>query len=140
MKLYPKRLNSLEALRREKIRLRYERRHTTVSDLFPVVEIGRSKITGEAKAGLLSTVIELLRAKGDLQMALALFKPVLRALRKRSEQKKAMQEEMGLPKKDSFIRKLVVEILTGYLTGKALQMAVRSIRMALKRQQKPRQK
>lgn len=136
MKLYSKKLNSLEALRREKIRLRYERRHTDASDLFPIAELGRGKLSGKAKAGTLGTIFELINAKNDLQTALALSRPVLNMIRKRRHKKQALREEMGLPKKKSFMKRLAMELLIGYATGKAVLMGVQGIRMILKRRKR----
>lgn len=133
MKLYNKKLDSVEALKREKIRLRYERRSTKHSDLNPLGEIGGSKITGSAKAGLLGTAMDLFTAKNNLQMAMAIARPLLKAMGKRKASKQALRAEMGLPKKQSFLKKLFVEVAVGYITGKAVLMAVRAIRIARKR-------
>jgi hypothetical protein len=133
MKLYRKKLNSLEELRREKIRLRYERRHTDTSDLFPISEIGGSKMSEKAKAGLFGTIIELFSARNDLQTALALSRPVLNMLRKRRSKKAALRAEMGLPKKDSFFKKVALEFLTAYLIGKGVQVGIHAVQLIIKK-------
>ena len=140
MKLYQKKLSSLEALKREKIRLRYERRHTNVDDLNPLAEIGGTKFSGKAKEGLFGTVMELFNSKSELQTALALSKPVFKMLRKRRAKKMALRAELGLPKKDSFLKKLAVEIIVGYATGKAVQMTIRGVQLLLKRRKAARLK
>ncbi len=135
MKLYKKKLDSVEALKREKIRLRYERRNTKVSDLNPLAEMGRSKVSSTAKEGLLATVMELVGAKSNAQMAFAIAKPLVKAVRKGRSRKQALREEWSVskPKKNSFLKKLVTEIAVGYVTGKAMMMAVHGVRLILKR-------
>lgn len=140
MKLYSKKLNSLEELRREKIRLRYERRHTDTSDLFPISEIGGSKMSEKAKAGLFGTVIELFSARSDLQTAVALSRPILNMLRKSRAKKAALRAEMGLPKKKSFFKKVTMEIITTYLIGKAVQVGIHGVQLIIKRQKQAKQK
>ncbi len=139
MKLYRKKLDSVEALKREKIRLRYERRHTKASDLNPLAKAGRSKVTAVAKEGLMGTVMELFSAKNNLQLALALAKPLFNTMRKRRASKRALYEEWnavqykGKKRKPYFLKKLVQEIAVGYATGKAVLMTVRGIQLILRR-------
>src|SRR5689334_20338009 len=99
MKLYRKKLDSLEALKREKIRLRYERRHTKSSDLNPLAEVGRSKVSGAAKAGLLGTVMGLINSENYFQTAMVIGKPLLNMLRKRRNKARAAQYAAGMPHK-----------------------------------------
>jgi hypothetical protein len=47
---------------------------------------------------------------------------------------------MGLPKKKSFFRKVAMEILVGYLTGKAVQVAVHGVQLIVKRRKQAKQK
>ena len=133
MKLYRKKLDSLEALKREKIRLRYKEMRTKESDLNPLTEIGRSKLSGSAKAGILGTLMELVSSKSQLQTALAIGKPVLKVLRKRRAKKQAIRYTSGLPKKKSVVKKVVTEIAVHYIIGKAVQMSVNGIRLYMRR-------
>ncbi len=141
MKLYRKKLSSIEELKREKIRLRYERRFTKASDLNPLAESGRSKVSASAKEGVMGSVMEMFSAKSDWQLALALAKPALKMLRSRRKTKQALFEDWeearkGVRKakqKPSLLKKLVVEIAVGYAAGKALLMTVQGVRLLIRR-------
>jgi hypothetical protein len=133
MKLYRKQLNSLEALRREKIRLRFEQKHTKPDDLNPLSEIGIGKLPGIAKVGLLGFVAELLSSKSNVQTAFTLSKPLVKILKSRSAKKREMRRIAGLPEKESVIKKVVKEIAVNYFIGKAMQMAVRGIQLYMRR-------
>jgi hypothetical protein len=142
MKLYRKKLESVEALKREKIRLRYERRHTKTSDLNPLSEMGHGKVSRSAKDGIVGTVMELFTASNNLQMAFAVAKPILRAMGKSRRKKQAMWEGYGQPrkKKKSFLKRFVVEVAVGYIIGKAIQMTVLGAKMLLKRRKEAKLK
>lgn len=140
MKLYRKKLNSLEALKREQIRLRYERRSTRFSDLVPFSEGGSRKYKRSARHGVFGTVMELAAAKSDIQMITALAKPLMKRIAKKRAIKKELREELGLPHKPSFLKRLLKEIAIGYLTGKAVLMAAQGIRLWLKRRRAARLK
>lgn len=134
MKLYRKKLNSLEALKREKIRLRYERRHTKPSDLNPLAEVGRSKVSGAAKAGLLGTIMDLINSENQFQTAMVIGKPLLNMLRRRRNKARAFRHAAGMPgKKNSFLKKLVKDVAVSYIIGKAVQMSVRGAQMYMRR-------
>jgi len=133
MKLYPKKLDSLEALKREKIRLRYERRQTKSSDLNPLSELGRSKISGTAKSGLLSTVMDLASSQSQWQTAMAIGKPLLKMLRKHRSKKREIMQAAGLPPQKSFASKLISDIAVNYIIGKALQMSIHGVQLYMKR-------
>lgn len=134
MKLYRKKLNSLEALKREKIRLRYERRHTKSSDLNPLAEVGRSKVSGAAKTGLLGTLMGLANSQNHFQTAITIGKPLLNMLRKHRNKAHEVRYAAGMPhKKSSFLKKMVKEIAVSYIIGKAVQMSAQGIRMYLRR-------
>src|SRR4051812_36112538 len=124
MRLYRKKLDSLEALKREKIRLRYERKHTKATDLNPLAEVGGSKISGAAQAGMLGTLMKLFAAKNNLQLAMALSGPVLKAFKKRRSNKYERWAEEGRPRKKSFLKKLVADVAVSYIIGKAVQMTI----------------
>ena len=138
MKLYPKTLNSLEALKREKIRLRYERMHTRASDLNPLAGSDRTKkkISGTAKEGIIGTVMELAGAKNNLQMALAIGKPLLRMIGRRRAKLADRRSEYfaSMPgcrsaKKPSILRKVLADVAVSYLMGKAVQMSIRGLQL-----------
>lgn len=140
MKLYRKKLNSLEALKREQIRLRYERKGTRFSDLMPLTEVSDKKGKHKDKQGIVGSIMELATAKGDIQMAMALAKPLLKMLGRRKSKKRALREELNLPQKPSLLTRLFKEIAIGYLTGKAVLMIARCIRMWLKHRRVERRK
>lgn len=143
MRLYPKSLNSLEALKREKIRLRYERMHTRVSDLNPLDDIGstrrRKKVSASAKSGIMSTIMELAGAKSNLQLALALGKPLLRLFRRRRAEHRgdylAWQPRRKSP---SLVKKVLADIAVSYLMGKALQMSIKGFQLYFRRRKAQR--
>lgn len=134
MKFYNKKLDSLEALRREKIRLRYERRQTKSSDLNPLADMGQGKTKTAAQAGLMGTLIGLASSKGNLDTIMMIGKPLLKMLRQR---KKKSQElyvgAAGKVKKNSALKKLVAEVAINYMIGKAVQMSVRGIQMYMRK-------
>ena len=140
MKIYRKSLGSLEELKREKIRLRYERRHTNSADLNPLAELGRHKVSDKAKDGLMGMAMELFSAKSNMQTAMAIGKPLLKMLRQRSAKKQAARYAAGMPKKPSISRRVAVEVATGYLLGKGVQMAYRGVQMFIKRRKAARLK
>jgi hypothetical protein len=140
MKLYRKKLDSVEALKREKIRLRYERRHTNASDLNPLAEMGHTKVSSSAKEGLFGTLMELFSATNNLQLVAALGKPLLRAVKKRRAKSDALWLNMGKPKKKSFLKKIVTEIAVSYAIGKAVQMVFLGSRLLIKRRKAARLK
>jgi len=133
MKLYRKKLGSLEELKREKIRLRYERLHTKSSDLNPLAELGRGKVSGAAKAGILGTIMALVSAGSPLETAMAVGKPVLKMLRKRRSKARELRHAAGLSPKHSMFRKALTDIAVSYVIGKAVQMSVAGVRMYLHR-------
>lgn len=123
MKLYNKKLNSLEQLHREKVLLRYRRRQTDKADLNPLTELGRGKVTPAAKEGLLGTVMQLAGAGSSLELAMALGKPLLGLLRKRKRMK--TQPVYRDDPKPSKVKKVIQGIVLTFVIGKAVQMAVR---------------
>lgn len=136
MKLYRKKLDSLEALKREKIRLRYERMHTKASDLNPLAEMGGKTGSTVATTGLLGTLAGLFAAKNNMQIAMAVGKPLLKALRKRHAKHEAAYVASALSykkKKSSLLKRLVTEIAVNYAIGKVVQLSVLSINALRKR-------
>ncbi len=131
MKLYNKKLNSLEQLHRERVLLRYRRRQSQIGDLNPLAELGRSKVTPAAQDGLMGFALELLGSGSRLEMAMAVGKPLLKLLRKR----RGRQPVYGQPAKPrpSRLKKVFKGILITFLVGKAVQMSVRYIGMYKRR-------
>lgn len=124
MKLYRRQLHSVEELRREKLRLEYEKLHTSRSDFFPVREHG--KPDHNAGSNFVDFLGSMATAQGPLQMWLTLAKPVLRAIGKKKAPKKVLA-------------KAAREVLLGYAKWKLIEMTYRGIRMYIRRQQRKKE-
>ena len=112
--LYRKKLNSIEELKREKIRLRYERMHTKTSDLNPIAEMGKKKKGGDvAASNFLSLALSLLSAKNSSERVMKIAPFLMKRLNKR---KKSKDGKAG----KSMIARLTGEVLTSYLVGKTI--------------------
>ncbi len=132
MKLYAKKLDSLEALKREKIRLRYERRHSKASDLNPISEIGGNKSSGVAKTGLLATVLALASSRSQLDTFMTVGRPLWRMISKRRAKAEA-RYAAAVQQKPSFAKRLITDVVVSYIIGKALQVSVQGLRVYLRR-------
>ena len=133
MNIYHKKLNSIEELKREQIRLNYEKRHTKASDLNPIKEFGNKK-SARANQNILGTILELAKSDSPLSTAMAIGKPLLRLLSKRRNNKREAFARLhpDAPKKQGLIAGVVEEIVVAYAIGKAVQMSIRGIRLYLK--------
>jgi hypothetical protein len=132
MKLYNKKLSSLEQLHREKVLLRYRRRQTNVADLNPLKEAGRTKVTPAAQEGLLGFAMQLMGSGSKLEMAMALGKPLLKAIRKRKSRKRGYQAYDAEPQ-PSRVKKIVKGLVITFVIGKAVQMSLRYVAMYRRR-------
>lgn len=121
MKLYRRQLNSVEELRREKLRLEYEKLHTSREDFFPVREHGRPD--HKSTSNFMDFLGGLGTSKGPFQMWLTLAKPILRAINKKAKPQKVLGN-------------IAKEVLLGYAKWKVIEMAYRGIRSFIKRQQR----
>src|ERR1700710_345751 len=94
MKLYPKKINSIEELKREQIRLKYELKNTSSSDLIPNISIpGFGKNSSkESKSNLIGIATGLLTSKSWIQVAMTLAGPAFKLITK----KKAVKNEAVL--------------------------------------------
>lgn len=134
MKLYRKQLNSLEELKREYIRLNYERKQG-VGDLLPHFG-GERKPDGEKVSGngILGLALGLLNAKSPVDAAMAAAGPVMSLLS--GKNKKGTGRST---KAKGLLGKVAKEVLIGYLTGKGVQLAARGITWYLKQQRVKKQ-
>ena len=124
MKLYAKKLHSLEELKREKHVLRYAAKHS--DDLLSFKDLGKNTSTDEAAgAGMLGTLISAFGSKSLFNSVLAMAPPLLALISKRSSRRKKNP-----------IESLAKEVLFGYVKWKALQMAYRGITMAFRSDKK----
>ena len=128
MKLYRKKLNSLEELKRECIRLTYEKKQTSESDLLPSFGSGKSSKKKKnsddgtslgAMSGIVGTAMGLLNGASPMQTALSLAGPVLKSLGK------------GRPKR--ILGTIAKDLLVAYAMGKGVQLAVKGVKWYLKK-------
>ena len=133
MKLYNKKLSSLEQLHREKVLLRYRRRQSNIADLNPLTELGKSKVTPAAQEGLLGTAMELLGSGSKLQMAMAIGKPLIKLLGKSRGKRKAALRVVDEAPRGSRVKQFAKGVLITFLIGKAVQMSIRYVGMMKRR-------
>jgi hypothetical protein len=146
MKLYSRKLGSLEELKREKARLQVEKRYSKASDLMPIKELkGGDKSDGGLLSGLgdlstiggdgvFGTVMKVVTAKNNLQRALALAGPLMGLLARRRQSKAEHVARMhgeGGKKKAGIVKKAATELIGGYLKWKALQMSFRGVKLVI---------
>jgi len=112
MKLYRKQLNSLEELKRERIRLKYERKHSNAQDLFSKSVKSHSD-KEDSGNGILPIILGLLGGGSMLQTVLTVGGPLLKMMAK------------GKPKR--IAGSLVKRIIITFIIGKGIQLAVKGI-------------
>lgn len=133
MKLYNKKLSSLEQLHREKVLLRYRRRQSNINDLNPLTELGKSKVSPAAQEGLFGTAMELLGSGSKLQMAMAIGKPLLKLIGRSRNKRRAAARFVDEPPRGSRLKKLATGLIVTFVIGKAVQMSIRYIGMYKRR-------
>ena len=114
MKLYPKELHSVEALRREKLKLKYARKHSD-----NLVSIDKNTDDGLSSSAFTGTLMSLVSSKSVSSFLLTLTPTLL--------------SFVSGKKKKRFISSVAREVLGGYIKFKAMQMAYRYIRMIVKK-------
>jgi hypothetical protein len=127
MKLYTKKLNSLEELKREKHVLKYAAKHTDDVFDFNKAKAKDDDTEDALGAGMLGTVISAFGSKSIFNTVLAIAPPVLSMMSKRSSSSR---------KKKSPLESLAKEVIMGYIKFKALQMAYRGVMLAVKSKKK----
>lgn len=138
MRLYPKKLRSLDALKREKLKLKYALERTEeegffnlksdkLSGLGKLAGMGK-KAAGSSDGGLnfLSLAGDLLTSKSFADIALTVGLPLLKFA--------------GRKAKKGVIKKIATEVIGGYVKWKLMQMGYRGIRLFLKMQQAKKEK
>lgn len=131
MKIYPKRLNSLEELRREKQVLKYAAKHSK-PDVLPEIKLkrGTKKVVEDAgldsPSDILSMLGDILTSRTFTDSALAWGLPLIKLVGRKTEK--------------SFLKTFAGEVLGGYLKWKMVQMGVRGVRLFLKMQQTKKEK
>jgi len=123
MKLYSKKLNSVEELKREKHVLKYALKHSGSDDWLNLNNLGSSdpRTENAAGAGVLGTVISAFGNKSMLNTILAMAPPVISLATKRRRKPEA-----------GFLQRAAREVVTGYIKWKAIQMVYRGIMMVVK--------
>ena len=118
MKLYPKKLNSLEELKREKQVLKYARKHSKAEGLD--INIPKPTRSEEKQSDFLSFAGDLLtsRSTGDMLMTVGL--PLIKLIGRKTEK--------------SFLKTFVGEVFGGYVKWKILQLGVKGVRRYVKMQ------
>lgn len=129
MKLYRKRLTSIEELKREKIRLRYERRSTKAKHLLPDITKAKKKLMGGKKGAagssshLLQTAMSLMGGKFTASTVMSLAGPLLKMVLKRRGNAPAQYAVSAGPAKPSMISRIVKDAIVCFLLGKAIQLS-----------------
>lgn len=116
MALYPKKLNSLEELRREKYALKYARHQVEDKDFFSVES---KDAGGVANASIIGTAMSLLTSPSLLHTIVTVAPSLINL----SGSKKA---------KSTFIQRVAKEIIGGYVKWKVIQMGLRGVNMFIK--------
>ncbi|HXS38070.1 MAG TPA: hypothetical protein VN721_15310 [Flavipsychrobacter sp.] len=124
MRLYPKRLNGLEDLKREKQILSYIKKQTEDEDFFPKIQLGSKK----SSKGIFSVISSLLSSESGLEKGIALAGPLMGLFKSRRNKKKAKEEYRANkePHKNVF-KSFLIGFVTGYLKWKAIEAAAKLI-------------
>lgn len=121
MKLYPKQLNSLEELKRECIRLNYEKKQSGLADLLP----GRGNKSHQSEgnsgsSGIVGTAMSLISGGSAIETVFALIGPVTGMLKKNKQPKKIMG-------------KIAKDLIVSYVLGKGIQLTAKGVRKYLRK-------
>jgi hypothetical protein len=129
MRLYRKKLHSVEELRREVHVLKYAKKQSDSESWLDMKDIGlkgfgsssKTKTNSAFDAGILGTLISAMGSRSWLNIALAIAPPVFSLISKRS-------------KKKNFLESAAKDVLGGYLKWKGINLAYRWIRRAVSKQ------
>lgn len=118
MKLYRKKLTSIEELKHEQIRLRYERKNTKSKHLLPNIGKVGKKLTGgkassDGAGNILNLAMGILSGGSPIQTVVSLAGPALNLLFKGNTAPKRIAA------------RLIKDLVITYLAGKALQLAIK---------------
>lgn len=120
MKLYPKKLNSLEELKRECIRLNYEKKQSGLADLLPGGGNKAHQSESSSASGIVSTAMSLISGGSAIDTVFSLIGPVTGMLKKSKKPKKIL----GTIAKD---------LLFSYVLGKGIQLTAKGLRKYLRK-------
>ncbi len=133
MKLYRKRLHSLEELKRERQVLKYKKKHTGSEDWFNLKDLTGGKSgkeddhPGILNASMMSTILSALGSKSVVGTALSLAPTLVNLVSKRSGKK-------------NVIEKMAMDVVGGYVKWKLVQMGYRGIKLFAKARKNKRSK
>ena len=131
MKLYRKKLNGLEELRREKIKLRYQKRHLDKLHSVHPVERDKSRPAG---SGFLHTILDLAGDGNSTSSAIQIGSMLVNQLGKRRRKKQAaMYTSAEFRKPKSTARIIFDDMFWSYVTGKAVRVSFGMLRDSLKK-------
>lgn len=132
MKLYPKQLNSLEELKREKHVLLYAKKHIASEDLFSIDQFKPDLLAkkptseaGESTSNIMALVADLLTSKSATGAAMTLGLPLLKFV--------------GLKAGKGIFKPLVKEVAGGYIKWKLIHFGYTTV-MGIVKSQKNKKK
>lgn len=119
MKIYHKKLNSLEELKREKHVLLYAKKHTASEDLFSPGQIMPKSASAPSgnTTNVMAIIGDLLTSKSATSMGLTLGVPLVKML--------------GLKASKSVLKPLVREVVGGYIKWKLIHFGIKIVRGAV---------
>ncbi len=151
MSLYPKKLSNIEELQREQAQLRKQLEKLSFEDVFSMDNLlGRDKDNGkkeskgsaaeeQSSGGKWDFVLEL------LPMAYPLLEPAVNMAKEKffglftskpkGYKKKEAEEDDNEEQGSSIVKTVAVEIITGYLKWKAIELSYKGARHLIKKQQ-----
>ncbi|WP_276132367.1 hypothetical protein [Polluticoccus soli] len=124
MRLYPKKLNSLEELKREKQVLKYARKHSKPEGFMDMIPKPSAK--EDKQSDILSFAGDLLTSRSTIDTLMTLGLPMLKLVGRKTEK--------------SFLKTVVGEVFGGYIKWKVLQMGVRGVRLLVHMQKEKAKK
>jgi hypothetical protein len=134
MKLYSKRLNNLEELKREKHVLKYALKQSKSEDwlnLDSILKTNKDEKNTEsaAEAGILGSIISGLGSKSLFNTVLAMAPPLITMMSKSGSKKK----------KSSFIERAAKDVILGYIKWKAIELGYKGVTSFMNSKKEERQ-
>lgn len=124
MRLYPKKLHSLEELKREKQVLKYAKKHTHADGLLDIK--ANTPPGADKQSDILSMLGDLATSKSFSDIALTVGLPMLKLAGRKVEK--------------SFLKTFLGEVIGGYMKWKLLQMGMRGVRLFIRMQKSKHEK
>jgi len=146
MKLYPKKLNSLEDLERERARVEKEARKLSAEDIFSLESLVGNVKNGmkedvEEGAGLVSTILQLIPGSNPI---VGMVAPLIsgwmsrkNGRKTRGKEKEHNEEEQST--QPNIFRRIAVEVIGGYLKWKAVELSYKGVKRFVRSRRERRQ-